>query len=69
MAFDEKLAERMRKQLEGQDRVVEKRMFGGLAFMLNGNSCSFLVEMAASMCAGMPLLRLPAPATARSSRP
>jgi TfoX/Sxy family transcriptional regulator of competence genes len=39
MAFDEKLAERMRQQLAGQDGVVEKRMFGGLAFLLNGNMC------------------------------
>jgi TfoX/Sxy family transcriptional regulator of competence genes len=39
MAFDEKLAERMRKQLAGQSRVAEKRMFGGVAFLLNGNMC------------------------------
>jgi hypothetical protein len=39
MAFDDKLADRIRKQLEQQDGVVEKRMFGGLAFLLNGNMC------------------------------
>jgi hypothetical protein len=39
MAFDEKLAERIRKRLAGQSGVVEKRMFGGLAFLLNGNMC------------------------------
>ena len=39
MAFDEKLAERMRKQLADQGGVVEKRMFGGVAFLLNGNMC------------------------------
>jgi TfoX/Sxy family transcriptional regulator of competence genes len=39
MAFDEKLAERIRKQLAGQDGVMEKRMFGGVAFLLHGNMC------------------------------
>lgn len=39
MAFDEKLAERIRKQLAKQDGLVEKRMFGGVAFLLNGNMC------------------------------
>ena len=37
MAYDEKLAERVRRVLTGQDGVVEKQMFGGLAFMLHGN--------------------------------
>jgi len=39
MAFDEKLAERLRKQLDDVPGVVEKRMFGGIAFLLNGNMC------------------------------
>ena len=39
MAFDEKLAERLRKQLEKQPGIVEKRMFGGVAFMYRGNIC------------------------------
>jgi hypothetical protein len=34
MAFDEALGDRVRGQLEG---AVEKRMFGGLAFLLDGN--------------------------------
>ena len=37
MAYDEKLAERVRLVLEGQEGVIEKKMFGGLAFMLYGN--------------------------------
>jgi hypothetical protein len=37
MAFDEGLAERVRKRLAKRDGVSEKRMFGGLAFLLNGN--------------------------------
>lgn len=36
MAYDEELAERIREQLAGH-RVTEKRMFGGLAFLLGGN--------------------------------
>lgn len=39
MAFDEKLAERIRRQLGKRRGVIEKRMFGGLAFLLNGNLC------------------------------
>ena len=39
MPFDEKLAARIRKQLGKKRGLVEKRMFGGVAFMLNGNMC------------------------------
>jgi TfoX/Sxy family transcriptional regulator of competence genes len=39
MAFDEKLAERLRQQLAPVLGVVEKRMFGGVSFLLNGNMC------------------------------
>ncbi len=39
MAFDEVLAQRIRKRLAGQKRLTEKKMFGGLAFLLNGNMC------------------------------
>jgi TfoX/Sxy family transcriptional regulator of competence genes len=39
MAFDEAVAERIRKALEGSPDVVEKRMFGGIAFMVRGNMC------------------------------
>jgi TfoX/Sxy family transcriptional regulator of competence genes len=37
MAVDEGLAELLREALAGEDGVVEKRMFGGLCFMLRGN--------------------------------
>ena len=37
MAFDEGLAERIREHVEGHTDVVEKRMFGGLAFVYRGN--------------------------------
>jgi hypothetical protein len=37
MAYDEDLAERLREILQGQPGLAEKRMFGGLAFLINGN--------------------------------
>jgi len=37
MAYDEDLADRIRAVMQGQDGVTEKRMFGGLAFLVNGN--------------------------------
>ena len=37
MAYDEGLAEIMRDDLEGLGGVEEKRMFGGLCFMLDGH--------------------------------
>jgi TfoX/Sxy family transcriptional regulator of competence genes len=39
MAFDEAVARRVRKALAGSPDVVEKNMFGGIAFMLRGNMC------------------------------
>ena len=37
MAYDEELAERLREALAGERDVSEKRMFGGLAFLVAGN--------------------------------
>jgi TfoX/Sxy family transcriptional regulator of competence genes len=37
MAYDEELAERMREALDGVPGVAEKKMFGGLAFLVGGN--------------------------------
>ena len=37
MAYDEKLAARLRALLEHEPGLTEKRMFGGLAFLINGN--------------------------------
>ena len=39
MAFDEGLAQRIRESLAEHEDVVERKMFGGLAFMLRGNMC------------------------------
>ncbi len=37
MAYDEDLADRIRGALGAVPSVTEKRMFGGLAFLVNGN--------------------------------
>jgi hypothetical protein len=37
VAYDEDLANRLREQLAGEEAVTEKKMFGGLAFLLHGN--------------------------------
>ncbi len=37
MAYDEGLAELLRGDLADQPGIEEKKMFGGLCFMLNGN--------------------------------
>ena len=37
MAFDELLAARIRKALARKRRIEEKKMFGGVGFLLNGN--------------------------------
>lgn len=39
MAYDEVLGERVRAALEDEPNVTERKMFGGLAFMLGGNMC------------------------------
>jgi TfoX/Sxy family transcriptional regulator of competence genes len=37
MAYDETLVGRIRRHLSSMDGVVEKKMFGGLAYLINGN--------------------------------
>jgi TfoX/Sxy family transcriptional regulator of competence genes len=37
MPYDEGLAERIRESLEDRRGVTERKMFGGLAFLLRGN--------------------------------
>jgi hypothetical protein len=39
VAFDEALAARVRAALRARKGIVEKKMFGGIAFLLNGNMC------------------------------
>jgi hypothetical protein len=44
MAYDEGLAERIREMLAGHEDLVERRMFGGLCFMLSGHMCCGIVD-------------------------
>jgi hypothetical protein len=43
MPFDETLAERLRPLFRGSYTVKEKKMFGGLAFIVNGHMCCGIV--------------------------
>lgn len=44
MAYDEGVAQRLREYFSGHPEIVEKRMFGGLAFMLSGHMCVGVVN-------------------------
>ncbi|MCK7597679.1 TfoX/Sxy family protein [Microbulbifer sp. CAU 1566] len=45
MAYNEELAKKVRYLLKESDGLSEKQMFGGLAFMLNGNmACGVVGE-------------------------
>jgi hypothetical protein len=37
VAYDEELAQRIRELLRGESDLTEKKMFGGLAFLIGGN--------------------------------
>ena len=37
MAYDEDLANRIRELIAAEDGLTEKKMFGGLAFLIDGN--------------------------------
>ena len=39
MPYNEELAARLRAAIVRQDGVTEKKMFGGIGFMVNGNMC------------------------------
>ena len=39
MAYSEYLADRVRPRLKGKGLVEEKKMMGGLTFMVNGKMC------------------------------
>jgi len=44
VAYSEKLVERVRQTLEQAEGVSERKMFGGVAFMINGNMCCGVSE-------------------------
>ncbi len=64
MAYDEDLANRLRELLADEDAISEKKMFGGLAFLLDGN-----MSVSASHNGGL-LVRIdPADTDASLARP
>lgn len=44
MAYDETLASRIRDVLASTPGVSERKMFGGLAFLIDGRMCCGVVE-------------------------
>lgn len=44
MAYDEQLAERVRGVLKRRRGVTEKKMFGGLSFLVNGHMCCGVLD-------------------------
>lgn len=44
MAYDQGLAERLREAFSTRKDVTEKKMFGGIAFMVSGNMCCGIVN-------------------------
>jgi TfoX/Sxy family transcriptional regulator of competence genes len=46
LSYDPEAAGRVRQLLAGRDDVVEKRMVGGLSFLVNGNMCCGITDMA-----------------------
>jgi TfoX/Sxy family transcriptional regulator of competence genes len=64
VAFDEDLAVRIRELVRGEAGVSEKRMFGGLAFMVRGN-----MAISASGQGGVLVRVEPAKSLALAARP
>jgi TfoX/Sxy family transcriptional regulator of competence genes len=64
MAYDEDMVNRLRELLADRDAVTEKRMFGGLAFLLHGN-----MTVAASRTGGLLVRVAPAEAPEVLKRP
>ena len=44
MAYDEALAARVRRLLKRRRGFAERKMFGGIAFMLDGNMCCGVLD-------------------------
>jgi TfoX/Sxy family transcriptional regulator of competence genes len=44
VAYDDQLASRVRALLAVRDDVTERKMFGGLAFMVGGNMCCGVLD-------------------------
>ncbi len=43
MPFDERLAARIRQRMDGRSDVAERKMFGGIAFLVRGHMCCGII--------------------------
>ena len=64
MAYDEELANRIRELVANEQGLTEQKMFGGLAFLINGN-----MSVSASSQGGLLLRVDPAETDALAARP
>ena len=64
MAYDEELANRIRELVAHEQGLTEQKMFGGLAFLINGN-----MSVSASSQGGLLLRVDPAETDALAGRP
>ena len=64
MAYDEDLANRIRELIAAEEGLTEKKMFGGLAFLIGGN-----MSVAASGQGGLLVRVDPAESGALSAKP
>ncbi|HEY2141716.1 MAG TPA: TfoX/Sxy family protein [Solirubrobacteraceae bacterium] len=64
MAYDEDLANRLRELLADEEAITEKKMFGGLAFLVRGN-----MSVSASHTGGLLVRVDPADTDACLARP
>ncbi len=44
MAYNAELADRVREALSGRDQLTERKMFGGIGFMLSGNMAAGVIR-------------------------
>ena len=44
MAYNEQVAQRLRELFLDRDEIIEKKMFGGIAFILSGNMCCGVID-------------------------
>jgi TfoX/Sxy family transcriptional regulator of competence genes len=44
VAYDAELADRVRDALSGRDNLTERKMFGGIGFMLSGNMAAGVIR-------------------------
>lgn len=63
MPYDEELAQRIRELLAGEAALTEKKMFGGLAFLIHGNLAIAASGQGGILVRGDPRGGVPAGAT------